>query len=78
MWQDDIISVAPRFIEACLERVYTSAGPPMGTRHLISPELAGNVIVTLQLLLLEPVCAVCRSGDLMSSRSSRRRQLKRS
>ena len=41
MWQDDIIGVA-RFIDACLERVYTSAGPPVGTRHLISPELAGK------------------------------------
>ena len=28
MWQDDIIGVA-RFIDACLERVYTSAGPPV-------------------------------------------------
>ena len=29
MWQDDIIGVA-RFIDACLERMYTSAGPPVG------------------------------------------------
>ena len=28
MWQDDIIGVA-RFIDACLERVHTSAGPPV-------------------------------------------------
>ena len=28
MWQDDIIGVA-RFIDACLERVYTSTGPPV-------------------------------------------------
>ena len=28
MWQDDIIGVA-RFIDACLERVYPSTGPPM-------------------------------------------------
>ena len=28
MWQDDIIGVA-RFIDACLERVCTSAGPPV-------------------------------------------------
>ena len=28
VWQDDIIGVA-RFIDACLEREYTSAGPPM-------------------------------------------------
>ena len=27
MWQDDIIGGA-RFIDACLERVYTSAAPP--------------------------------------------------
>ena len=27
-WQDDIIGVA-RFIDACLERVYTLAGPPV-------------------------------------------------
>ena len=26
MWQDDIIGVV-RFIDACLERMYTSAGP---------------------------------------------------
>ena len=36
MWQDNIIGA-----DACLERVYTSAGPPWWrTRHLISPELA--------------------------------------
>ena len=29
MWQDDIIGVA-RFIDACLERVYTSPGPSVG------------------------------------------------
>ena len=42
-WQDDIIGVA-RFIDTCLERVYTSAGllGPWGTRHLISPELAAR------------------------------------
>ena len=28
MWQDDIIVVA-RYIDACIERVYTSAGPPV-------------------------------------------------
>ena len=28
MWQDDIVGVA-RFIDACLERVYTSPGPPV-------------------------------------------------
>ena len=28
MWQDDIINVV-RFIDACLERVYTSAYPPV-------------------------------------------------
>ena len=29
MWQDDIIGVA-RYIDACSERVYTSAGHPVG------------------------------------------------
>jgi hypothetical protein len=29
MWQDDIIGIA-RFIDVCLERVYISAGPPVG------------------------------------------------
>ena len=29
MWQDDIIGVA-RFMDACLERLYASAGPPTG------------------------------------------------
>ena len=29
LWQDDIICVA-RFIDECLERVSTSAGPPVG------------------------------------------------
>ena len=43
MWQDDIIGVA-RFMDACLERVYTSAGPYVRTRHLISPELAKDVM----------------------------------
>lgn len=38
MWQDDIIGVA-RFFDAYLQIVYTSAGPPLGARHLISPEL---------------------------------------
>ena len=36
MWQDDIIGVA-RFIDACLERVYTSAGPPMGDQASDQP-----------------------------------------
>ena len=39
MWQDasyDIIGVA-RFIVACLERVYISAGPPMGARASDQP-----------------------------------------
>ena len=34
MWQDDIIGVArfilKAFIDACFERVYTLAGPPVG------------------------------------------------
>ena len=54
MWQDDIIGVA-RFIDACLERVNTSAGPPVGARHLISPELAGNDVMILFLLQCEIV-----------------------
>ena len=29
MWQDDVVGVAG-FIGACLERVYTSASPPLG------------------------------------------------
>ena len=49
MWQDDIIGVA-RFIDACLERMSTSAGPLVGTRHLISPELAGKDVMILLLL----------------------------
>ena len=36
MWQDDIISVA-QFIDACLERVYTSAGPPAGDQASDQP-----------------------------------------
>ena len=36
MWQDDIIGVA-RFIDACLERVYTSAGPPVGDQASDQP-----------------------------------------
>ena len=36
MWQDDIIGVA-RFIEACLERVSTSAGPPVGDQASDQP-----------------------------------------
>ena len=49
----DTVGVA-RVIEACLERVYTSAGPPMGTMHLISPELAGNDVMVLLLLVFLP------------------------
>ena len=36
MWQDDIIGAA-RFINACLERVYTSAGPPVGDQASDEP-----------------------------------------
>ena len=36
MRQDDIIGVA-RFIDACLERVYTSAGPPVGDQASDQP-----------------------------------------
>ena len=36
MRQDDIIGAA-RFIDACLERVHTSAGPPMGAQASDQP-----------------------------------------
>ena len=36
LWQDDIMGVA-RFIDACLERVYTSAGPPVGDQASDQP-----------------------------------------
>ena len=36
MWQDDIIGVA-RFIDACLERMSTSAGPPVGDQASDQP-----------------------------------------
>jgi hypothetical protein len=36
MWPDDIIGVA-RIIDACLERVYTSAGPPVGDQASEQP-----------------------------------------
>ena len=49
MWQDDIIGVA-RFIDVCLERVYTQLALPREARHLISPELAGNDVMVLLLL----------------------------
>ena len=49
LWQDDIIGVA-QFIDACLERIYTLAGPPVGDRHLISPEFAGKHVMILLLL----------------------------
>ena len=51
----DIIGVA-RFFDAYLERVYTSAGPPWGTRHLISPELAGKDVVILLVFLDKGSC----------------------
>ena len=50
MWQDDISGVA-RFIDECLERVYTSGGLPWGMRHLISPRLAGKDVMILLLRL---------------------------
>ena len=59
MWQNDIIGVA-HLIDACLGRVYTSAGPPVGARHLISPELA-EIDVTKLLLLLAPICRAARA-----------------
>ena len=36
MWQDDIIGVA-QFIDACLERVFTSAAPPLGDQASDQP-----------------------------------------
>ena len=36
MWQEVIIGVA-RFFDACSERVYTSAGPPMGDQASYQP-----------------------------------------
>ena len=47
--QDDIISVS-RFTNACLERVYTSAGPRMGDQASASPRLAGQDVMSLMLL----------------------------
>ena len=36
MWQDDMIGVA-RFIDTCLKKVYTSAGPPVGDQASDQP-----------------------------------------
>ena len=36
MWQDEIIGVA-QFIDACLGRVYTSAGPSVGNQASDQP-----------------------------------------
>jgi hypothetical protein len=36
MWQGDIMGIA-NIIDACLERAYTSAGPPMGERASDQP-----------------------------------------
>ena len=59
MWQDGIIGVA-RFIDACLEEgVHISL--PWGTRHLISPELAGKDVKIL-LLFLEDLMALVGKG----------------
>ncbi len=41
-WQDDIIGVS-RSLDVSPERVCTSAGSPMGTRHLISPSRLENM-----------------------------------
>ena len=54
IWLDDI-GVA-QFMDACSERVYTSTGPRMGTRHLISPELAGNNVTTFLLRNMQSAC----------------------
>ena len=59
IWQGDSIGVA-RFIDACLERVLALS---WGTRHLISPELAGKD-VTILLLLLEAYAFLCTTGLL--------------
>ena len=38
MWQDDIIGFAPFLeVDACLEKVYTSAGPPVGDQASDQP-----------------------------------------
>lgn len=50
MSQDDIIGIA-RFIDAQLERVYDSAGIPLGFRHLIGPDLAEEDVLILLVLL---------------------------
>ena len=62
MWQDDIDDVAG-FIAACLGRVYISAGPPIGTRHLINPDIAGKVVMILSSLLMwqDDIISVARS-----------------
>ena len=44
------------FFDAYLERVHTSAALPRGTRHLISPELAGKDVVILLGFLDEGSC----------------------
>ena len=49
MWQDDIVGFA-RFIDACLEQRTHQLALPWGTRHLISPELAGEDVTILLLL----------------------------
>jgi hypothetical protein len=36
MWQDDVIGVA-QFVDACLGRVYTSAGPLVGDQASDQP-----------------------------------------
>ena len=57
MWHEEVVGVA-QFIDACLERVYTSAGPRMGTRHVISPGLARTgVMILLPIFLLLPLLA---------------------
>ena len=54
MWQDDTVGVA-RFIDACLNQLAL----PWGTRHLISPKLAGKHVIMLLLLkhTLRPRCS---------------------
>ena len=54
MWQDDIIGVA-WFIDACLGKAYTSAGPPVGDQF--SPELTGKDVMILPLLTPLHCCA---------------------
>ena len=70
MWQDDIIDIA-RLIDGYLEGAFTSAGPPMGTRHLISPESAGKDVTVLLVLYIDvtpisPLLGIAESAFTIS------------